>query len=323
MTMSRQEAINDALARLHDVGFTWGPDYAGHGPMVAEAISMLGHDEAVAGWVDSYKRRRRHKEPPPRYRAIDGSDDGSDMENWRSALGDPSRLSDWHDFFGRQLSETQWQDATKEWIPRLIDGLAGGLTHGLIRTAHAVRGMPADGQPTDLQIDELARGLAYWAATYRSPEDDGALETTMPRDAARPETSLVLSAWTAFNARLLLGHLDRKIVSVIQLVHTITSAAALRTLLPLLCSDVGWHACERVRRVGRNIAGLALGSAPSAPETLALQPSLPWEELAGRAVAHDDEHAVKLTEACLQEDFVRPDPIYRVLAGAIQHRLAA
>lgn len=52
-------------------------------------------------------------------------------------------------------------------MPVLVPGYFGGLTHGLIRTAHAVRSFPEDAHPSELQLDELARGLAYWAATYR------------------------------------------------------------------------------------------------------------------------------------------------------------
>jgi hypothetical protein len=45
-------------------------------------------------------------------------------------------------------------------------GYFGGLTHGLIRTAYAVRSFPAEGKPSELELDELAHGLAYWAGTY-------------------------------------------------------------------------------------------------------------------------------------------------------------
>jgi hypothetical protein len=50
---------------------------------------------------------------------------------------------------------------------------------------------------------------------------------------------------------------------------------------------------------------------------------LQWDDLAARAVAHRDEHVIKLTDACLHEDFIRPDPIYRAVAEAIQRCLPA
>jgi hypothetical protein len=46
-------------------------------------------------------------------------------------------------------------------------------------------------------------------------------------------------------------------------------------------------------------------------------------ELADRAVALGDEHGIKLTEACLYEDQLHPDPVYRVLAEAMLQRLPA
>ena len=44
-------------------------------------------------------------------------------------------------------------------------------------------------------------------------------------------------------------------------------------------------------------------------------------ELIGRAVGHRDEHVIKLTEACLREDAIRPDPIYRIAAEAVIERM--
>ena len=44
------------------------------------------------------------------------------------------------------------------------------------------------------------------------------------------------------------------------------------------------------------------------------------ETLAERAVAHGDEHAIKLAEACLARNEVRPDPAY---LAAIESALPA
>ncbi len=44
-------------------------------------------------------------------------------------------------------------------------------------------------------------------------------------------------------------------------------------------------------------------------------------DLTHRAIEHGDEHAIKFTEACLREDAIRPDPIYRVAAESVFHRL--
>jgi hypothetical protein len=320
MAMSRQDAINDALARMCDIGFTWGPNFAEHGPMAAEAISMLGHNEAVAGWVEAYKARRSHIPAPPRCGPIDDADEAG----WQSALGNPSRTSDWHDYFGRELAEKPVRHTVREWVPRLIDGHAGALTHGLIRTGHAVRGLPVDGDPTPLQLDELARSFAYWAGTYRALPGSAEPEivAVMP-DATEVGTDAAISRHTAFLARVLLAHLDMPIMPVIQLVHTVTSAAAIRNVQPFLPSEFAEQAHECARRVSAAILArvvpMPLTSSSAEPSPSRLQ----WDDLAERAVAHGDEHVIKLTEACLHEDFIRPDPVYRALAEAIQRRLPA
>jgi hypothetical protein len=53
-----------------------------------------------------------------------------------------------------------------QWIPRLIAGLMAGGTHGLIRTAHAVRALSEAATP--LRIEELASALAFWAAYHQT-----------------------------------------------------------------------------------------------------------------------------------------------------------
>ena len=170
MAVTRQDAINDALDRLSSLGFTMENSFSEHGPMVAEAISTLGCNEDVVGWVEIYKQKHHHAPLPSRKQRIDGSNE----TEWRSVLGDYSRVTDWLEFFREQLKERAWQDVIADWVPILVPGYFGGLTHGLIRAAHAVRSFSEDANPSDLQINELACGLAYWAGTYRSlPGDPG------------------------------------------------------------------------------------------------------------------------------------------------------
>jgi hypothetical protein len=180
MAVTRQDAINDAYERLYGVGFSIklapiAPDFAAHGPMAAEALSTLGENDAVAGWVDAYKAERHHLPMPPHKEPIDGKNETA----WRSALGDFARATDWLDFFRRELEEKPWQQTIRDWVPTLIDGYSGGLTHGLIRTAYAVRALPQDQAPTRLELDELSRGLAYWAGVYQTvpgdPDEHGEL----------------------------------------------------------------------------------------------------------------------------------------------------
>jgi hypothetical protein len=342
MAMRRQEAIEDGLARLKGVGFTMGPGFAEHGPMVAEAISSLGFHDRIAGWVDGYNAKRRHLPLPPPQRPIDGADDS----DWRAALGVYPRAADWLAFFRRALAERPWQEVLRLWVPRLLDGHAGGLTHGLIRTAHAVRCLPAAGAPSDLTRDELAHGLGYWAASYhlspgnpaRSGSDD--LDAALARlsrgenaniapaiESLAPVADIdkAISRHTATFARLLLAHDELAPIPAIQLIHSITAPRSMRDLLPFLPPESGPRAYRLLWRVSAGIVArlarpLAAGAESAAPLA---ETSVTPVELAERAVAHGDEHMIKLTEAVLYEDRLRPDPVYRVLAEAMLRRLPA
>lgn len=353
---ARQDALNDALARLEGVAFTMEPGFSEHGPMVAEAISSLGRNERVGPWVEAYKARYRHiPAPPPRERI--------DRDAWQGALGDAARFSDWFAFFREELQEQDWRDTMHVWVPRLIDGYASGLTHGLIRTSHAVRGLPDEGRPSALQRDELARGLAYWAGAYLRPAGnpdrsgdlalDAALEQlprnppeaaqrsaagrlaqvreTMPAGAdfaaaveslrATENAEEALSRHTATFARVLLTHAELPLVPQIQLVHTVTSAAALRTFLPLLPPGFGPRAYRRAWHTSASIVARLAQRPPRETDPEIAGPALSPEELADRAIEHRDDHMIKLTEACLREDRLRPDPVYRALAEAMLGRL--
>src|SRR5262249_31750255 len=83
----------------------------------------------------------------------------------RPALGAIERTGDWVAYFRAQLAEVPWRSVFSEWITRLMPGAIAAGTHGLIRTAHAVRSLD-DGE-TELRTEELGNSLAYWAAYYR------------------------------------------------------------------------------------------------------------------------------------------------------------
>ena len=75
-----------------------------------------------------------------------------------------ARWGDWKEFFTAELAENRWQDILDVWVGRLAPGMSGAATHGVIRTAHAVRAIAR--RETQERRSELARGLAYWASSY-------------------------------------------------------------------------------------------------------------------------------------------------------------
>lgn len=168
------DAMSEALSRLDGLGYERGEqgDLANHGPMGAEALAALGFGEHIGDWVERYKRAVPHHEPPQARFAIDPGDE----QDWRGALGSMPRAGDWEALFARELADEPWRRVLARWWPRLLPGLLGGLTHGLIRTAHAVRALGAAEQPGPGAVAELARGLAYWAARHTELPGDPRLD---------------------------------------------------------------------------------------------------------------------------------------------------
>src|SRR5262245_46938262 len=149
--------FDDALERLRGTGPEARHGAPNHGPMAAEALVALGCLDEVPRWVDDY-RGELGPMPPARSPVTE--------DTWREALGAIHRVGDWQVFFGARLAEGPWQAVFGRWMPRLIPGLMAGGTHGLIRTAHALRALSEAATP--LRVEELASALAFWAAYYQT-----------------------------------------------------------------------------------------------------------------------------------------------------------
>jgi hypothetical protein len=106
--------------------------------------------------------------------------------------------------------------------------------------------------------------------------------------------------------------------NVIAFLHTITGPAALRLLLPILPAEEGPRAVGFAWQAAAGIYAAFAGSAAAVNAKAAPSPG----DLADRAVATGDEHAIKLTEACLREHAIRPDPAYLLAAREASTRLA-
>jgi hypothetical protein len=353
--ITRIDALNDALDRLAGHHFVDGPGFACHGPMGAEALSALRFDDQVATWVDAYVATHPPIDPPAPTEPIDPDDDRS----WRTALGEFSRVTDWSAMFGRQLRERPWQTVLEQWVPRLVSGYGGGLTHGLLRTAHAVRAMPAHGAPSGLMLGELATGLASWAGWYRAlpgePHLRGSLSLSRaieriprPREQWGPieagtftrlgelsdfagvvealgppeHPDDALSELSATFCRVLVEHPE---AMPIGLVHTVTPIAAVRTLIEHVPAITTAAVYARVWQVNAAIlAGFTrpVGGRVAAQSGPATDPAPDPAALAARAAQHGDAHVIKFTEACLREHARRPDTVYLHAADELLSRLS-
>ncbi|MFF8379720.1 questin oxidase family protein [Streptomyces sp. NPDC015661] len=306
--------LDEALERLH----TTGPERNGwltnHAPMAVEALVRHGQAPAVHRWLDHYAAKL--EELPPAHTPVT-------VGSWREALGDPARSTDWTRFFSRELTDRPWRSVLAEWWPRLLPGIAGGATHPVIRTGHAVRTLLTT-EETAPRRAELAHALGYWAARHQPlppltplavaptaaaaldavppvPEQDGGIRdrlaqlTAFPAwgGAADPDTAkeLLAELVTAATHRYAShGHGEP-----IMLVHAATAPNAVLRALPALPREL-WAPSVAAAWAAAAAVTAAYTPREAAPYTgTGLSP----EEVFARAAAHGDDHTIKFTDTAL------------------------
>jgi Questin oxidase-like len=334
MTAPDIDVLDEGLRRIARTGPEFGGGLSNHAPMAAEALVRLGHADTVQPWLDGYLRRL-HEAPRPGDRITD--------QTWRDALGDPRRVADWEVYIRDQMGEQGWREVLAQWWPRLVPGLAAAGTHGVIRTSHAARSLAA--ADTAERRAELARGLAYWAASYLElpgyVRTGGQLELMaalagLPVAPRPPAPGLIsaglaagLAAEPGFGAavgalrppadvaadlRDMAGAFARIFLAYgrqqpIALLHAVTATVAARSVLPLLPDGVARPTYDALWQVGAGLYAVYAGGVAAEPLP-ALSTAAPSRDaVAERAVATGDEHAIKLTEACLRLHAETPDPL--------------
>ena len=336
--------MQEALQQMSGCGPEFRGGLSNHGPMAADALIHMGRAGAVTPWVDSYRRRLDERPAPAAPLAAD---------RWREALGDYEQLPAWLALFERELESAPWSEVLQRWVPRLAPGFLAGATHGMLRTAHAARGLSEGESPAGRQ--ELANGLAYWAARYYAMPAAPAGRTQrlaeavasvplVPRENRRNkgfittavvavaeeeafapvlnaldlsgEFDAALSEFTRVFARI---YLENAHISPIAFIHSVTAPSAIRMLQPV----VGEDAARELLRYGwqAGAAFIAAYTRPGDVGTWDQAASADWEDLADRAVAARDEHAIKMTEACLREYRITPDPVFVAAAADVSARL--
>jgi hypothetical protein len=290
----------------------------------------------VEHWLDGYLKRL--DEPPPR-------GDRVTDETWREALGRLNRVADWEAYLRAQLAQEPWRDVLARWWPRLLPGAAAAATHGVIRTSHAARSLAvADGAAAAHRRDELARGLAYWAASYLelpgAPRTGGRLDLQaalrgLPSAGPASERGLITEQLTtripatpgfvdavaalrppadpAADLRELAVTFTRVFLGYgrtrpISLLHAVTAPVAARSVLPLLPAGLARPTYDALWQVGAAL--YAVYTPGVTPEPLPAGPAPSHDDVTELAVAAGDEHAIKLTEACLRLHAETPDPVF-------------
>lgn len=342
--MNDYSKMDEALERLAEFGPDLQNGLTNHAPMAAEALSAMGRADAVGPWIDRYRKglmaRPAASRPIPR-------------DDWRAALGRPERASDWGAFFSDVLRDAPWRAVVAEWTAILAPGFCGSATHGVIRVGHAVRSLGE--RETPPRLAELAEALASWASNFQKLPERDAGRATGARDALarvpivppdrRTFSGTIVSSLEALDGfppfAEVIGLLDvsgepasgltemteafaraylanaHDVLSSIVFVHSVTSLAALRSILALLSMDEQRRAMRYAWQSACGLYSSFASSPPLGAEIEAVRESA--ETLIDRAVANGDEHAIKMTEACLGEWLRNPSAAY---LAAARHAVA-
>lgn len=308
-----------------------------HAPMVAEALIALGRDDAARGWLASYQPKLA--DVPQTTAMID--------RDWSQSLGDPQLLGAWENLFRQELANSPWADVINLWLPRLIPGTMAAGTHGIIRCGHVARAL--GNAATAPRLEELACALAYCAARYRTfsgtpllignldVENAVAALPLLEHDVDRrgppprivkllgsrpdfadaiqrlaPPTDIfeALGELAEIGARLYLHNAHRH---PLVFLHAVTGPAAVQLLLPHLAAEAQEIAFAYTWQAIAAWAAAFGSGLPQEPPT-ASGAEAPWEEIIDRAIGGADEHAIKLTEACLRMEKNRPSQVFRAAA---------
>ena len=339
------EVLDEGLSRIARTGPEFGGGLSNHAPMASEALVRLGRSDAVEHWLDDYLRR------------LDEAPTASDpvtAQTWRDALGQMRRVADWEVYFRDQMAEEPWRDVLARWWPRLLPGVAAAATHGVIRTSHAARSLSQT--DTAERRDELARGLAYWAASYLelpgSARTAGDLDLAAalgalpvaPEGAGQGLITENLKAGLASQPGFIfavnslrepvdavadLGDLAREFTRVflrygrerpIALLHAVTAPVAARSVLSLLPVEQARPTYDALWQVGAALYAVYTGGVAAEPLPSSAPPDR--DSVTEQAVATGDEHAIKLTEACLRLYSESPDPVLLHAAARASELLA-
>lgn len=301
--LAPKDAYDAGLEKVHRTA----PEYAGglsnHAPMAMDALVAGGRADRVASWADAY------------------------LAKMPAAAGKPPDLERYATGKAKDVLNREW--------PLLVTGWSSAGWHGVIRTAHAVRALHRAETPA--RRAELAHALAYWARSHTPlpggvggngklgidaalsripvvPKDQrksGLIGTVLSSVDGRPDFAAALaevdldspkdplSQLTAAAARMFVNAGGRSFT----LLHAVTGTAALRPLQPWLDAKnfrSGLAAAFHAIAAARAAEGAELGM-PARTKTSA-------DALLERGLASDDEHSIKLVEACIREHRISGAP---------------
>lgn len=351
MTVADYGPLDAALERLGDCGPDLANGLTNHAPMAAEALCALGRPEAVDGFVERY---RTGTLPWPAGRdaiavgawthALGRPERAGD---WRALFASELEREAWPRVLDRwvgrlapgicaaachgviRVGHAARSLRVAETPPRRRE-----LGDALASWAMAYQELPT--RPCGADGDAAATGLEPDDAIARVPivpterrrftgtivssleglSDAPGFESVIDLLDTSPGPGRLVPALGELFARVYLGSAHDVLTSIV-FVHGITAVHALGNLAPHLRDETArralaftWQAaCGLHAAFGRGVAA----PTPDEPGPLRVP------ALVDRAVAHGDEHAIKLTEACRALEARRPSAAF---GSAVEHALA-
>lgn len=326
------QAPDPRRATLHallDEALCLAPEYgdglSSHLPMALQALYALGADAPrLKAFFDHYRARL---EPVDQVAAPGFA---------APELGQFEHFPIWRERYARRLQADGLDAVMRDSLPHLMTGAAGVAFHGLIRCAHAI---------SSGHQGELAAALAYWAARHQPvpcaravPMEfdewvSGLVALARQHGAAMPNRPLITQSiddWArapGFNA--IAGALDAaKLPDVARLAARLYTHTRNFTVLHVVTASEAAHRLQQWMEPPVQqalVPALAAGClASSVLEDGRLQTWLQtapvgeapgWDQLVALAVEQDDDHVIKLVEACRSLDQCHPDPVWRHTAA--------
>ncbi|GGP25121.1 questin oxidase family protein [Silvimonas amylolytica] len=325
--------LNQLLTRSAQYAPNFGPGLANHLPMALIALARLGASDArLEAYFDAYTKQLS---------PLDASPGAIDPEFWQRELGQRQYYTAYRDYFAAQLAADGVDAVVRRHIHDLLPGIGGAAFHGVIRAEYAL----ASGNP-----DEMACGLAYWASNagkladwpvpMAPPQSDdpftlvsrlfapefaldpaGFMISAKMREAVRLPAFAEVVGWlevgpatlqklAAYAAECYVATGDFTVL------HLVTSAHALRGL-------AGWidDMDTAVRWYWQAYAAGVLASGISGPAPHVALPEKPdWAPIIAAGIAADDEHVIKLIDACREDDSAYGDGAHVLAARRVAQR---
>ena len=327
--MSAEASARRRIEEAHRFGAIYRGGLASHHPMAMWALGAMGASDA------DMDRFEAHYLPQlePRPGAVVTIQEGDEAAH----LGSARAFPEWVEYFSGAMARDGAGAVLRRWVDRFTPAVAAGAFHGAIRTAFALESEAKD---------EVAHGLAYWAAAYgtlpAAPEPAGSLSphevlAAIARDPVyggkRPagrgisDRAHASARSPGFAAHV--ASLDPGSLALDAIAHALLRAYAATGDFTLLHGVTGTHAFRLLAPYAADsgaalvdlwaaVVAVYMGAGAPSPEGWGLKgdDTLDWPAIHARAATREDEHDIKLAYSCWREWQHRGDDLYRRAASA-------